>query len=107
VIEFQLRQPFRTDALSWPAAIHSLGGPKLPTWPAFLLAGATLALALRGQVTGRPGHARRLATWIVFVAFNKQAFANYYWLAVGLLCASVALLLPPSRSDAGIAGRIP
>ena len=94
VLEFQLRQPFRADALSWPAAIHALGGPKLPPWPAFLLAGATLALALRGKVTAGRAMLAASASWIVFVAFNKQAFANYYWLGVGLLCASVALLLP-------------
>ena len=95
VLEFQIRQPFRTDALSWPAAIYALGGPRLPAWPAFLLAGATLALSLRGKVTGGRAMLASAATWIVFVAFNKQAFANYYWLGVGLLCASVALLLPP------------
>ena len=95
VLEFQLRQPFRTDALSWPAAVHALGGPKLPAWPAFLFAGATLALSLRGRVTGGRAMLAAAATWIVLVALNKQAFANYYWLGVGLLCASVALLLAP------------
>jgi hypothetical protein len=67
----------------------------LPPWPAFLLAGATLALSIRGKVTAGRAMLAAAATWIVFVAFNKQAFANYYWLGVGLLCASVALLLAP------------
>jgi hypothetical protein len=33
------------------------------------------------------------AVWLVLVAFNKQAFCNYYWLAVGLLCGATALLV--------------
>ena len=98
ILEFQLRQPFRTDALSWPAAIRALGGPTLPAWPAFLAAGGTLALSVRGKIT--PGRAMLAGavSWIVFVAFNKQAFANYYWMAVGLLCASVVLLLAPEQN---------
>jgi len=28
---------------------------------------------------------------MMLVLFNKQAFCNYYWLAVGLLCAAVAV----------------
>ena len=104
VLEFQIRQPFRTDALSWPAAVHALGGPKLPAWPAFLLAGATLALSLRGKVTAGRAMLAAAATWIVFVAFNKQAFANYYWMGVGLLCASVALLLAPDQDSHRLPG---
>jgi hypothetical protein len=98
VLEFQLRQPFREDALSVPAFVYRLGGPKLPPWPAFLLAGATLVISLwRGITPGRLmlGVA---ATWIAFVSFNKQAFANYYWLGVGLLCAAVALFAAPDES---------
>jgi len=98
VLEFQLRQPFREDALSVPAFVYRLGGPKLPPWPAFLLAGATLGISLwRGITPGRLmlGVA---ATWIAFVSFNKQAFANYYWLGVGLLCAAVALFAAPDES---------
>jgi len=103
VVEFQLRQPFRADALSWPAAVLQLGGPQLPTWPAFPIALAVLALG-----TGRapsPGRAllSGVAAWIAFVAFNKQAFCNYYWLAVGLLCAAVAIT--SSRSVEQMTGR--
>lgn len=90
-IEFQLRQPFRLDALSWLAAIAALGGPLLPSWPAFLLAGVSLVMTLRRMISLRQGVLVSAASWIVFVAFNKQAFCNYYWLATGLLCATVAL----------------
>ena len=95
VVEFHVAQPFRADSLSWPAAIHALGGLKLPSWPAFLLAGGVLASMLRGRMTAGRAMLTAAAAWLVFVAFNKQAFANYYWMGVGLLCAAVALLTAP------------
>jgi hypothetical protein len=98
VVEFQVRQPFRTDALSWPAALVAAGGPKLPSWPAFVVAAAALVLTLRRTVTPAQAVLSAATTWIAFVAFNKQAFCNYYWLAVGLLCAAVALLSAEART---------
>jgi hypothetical protein len=98
VVEFQVRQPFRTDALSWPAAVVAAGGPKLPSWPAFVAAAAVLVLTLRRTVTPAQAVLSAATTWIAFVAFNKQAFCNYYWLAVGLLCAAVALLSAEART---------
>jgi len=108
VLEFQLRQPFRQDALSWPAALFALGGPKSPSWPAFVLAGATLVATLRGSMTIGRATLASASAWIVFVAFNKQAFANYYWMGVGLLCAGVAVLTPSppnGRSGTGNGSR--
>lgn len=90
VVAFQLEQPFRADALSWPAAVVWMGGPTLPIWPAFVLAAATLALGLRGGVTVTRAILVAAGAWLALVLFNKQAFCNYYWLAVGLLCAAVA-----------------
>jgi hypothetical protein len=92
IVEFQIRQPFRYDALSWLAAIAALGGPVLPSWPAFLLAGASLIATTRRTISLGQGLLAGAVTWIAFVAFNKQAFCNYYWLAVGLLCAALAIL---------------
>jgi hypothetical protein len=101
VVGFQLRQPFRTDALSWPAAIHALGGPRIPPWPAFVVAGLALLVLLRRE----PGGARSMLAasfaWLLFVVLNKQAFLNYYWLAVGMLAASVALLTAPASPPPG------
>jgi hypothetical protein len=105
VVEFQVRQPFRADALSWPAAIVALGGPPLPSWPAFLLAGLALAATMRRTLTPAQAVLSGASAWLAFVAFNKQAFCNYYWLAVGLLCAAVALLCPAGREGPPPASR--
>jgi len=103
VVEFQVLQPFRKDALSWPAQIVALGGPTLPTWPAFVLAGATWLLTIRRAMTSAQAVLSAATFWLVFVILNKQAFTNYYWLAVGLLCAAVALTtygrVEPGHSD--------
>jgi hypothetical protein len=75
--------------------VLALGGPLLPTWPAFPIAAAALAVTVRRTVS--PGQAllAGATAWIAFVAFNKQAFCNYYWLAVGLLSAAAAALVAP------------
>ena len=90
VIALQLEQPFRADALSWPAAVARMGGPILPIWPAFVLAAATLSLGIRRAVSPERAILAAAGAWTMLVLFNKQAFCNYYWLAVGLLCAAVA-----------------
>lgn len=116
LVEFQLRQPFRPDALSWPAEIVSRGGPRLPVWPAFAL--AALALAYGTDRRGDLAQALLAAAfaWLVFVVFNKQAFLNYYWLGVGLLCAALAALpaapdgaaeFPREHRASGLRGRPP
>jgi uncharacterized membrane protein len=108
VVAFQVAQPFRTDSLSWLAASVRLGGPLLPVWPAFLLAAIVLAIGIRafpsraaGTEGAGEGGGRSLpldravlagaGAWLALVLFNKQAFCNYYWLAVGLACAAGAL----------------
>lgn len=92
LLEFQIRQPFRPDALSWPAMVLQLGGPQLPSWPAFAV--AVLVLAVAAWHTTSVGQAllASAAAWTAFVLLSKQAFCNYYWLSVGLLCGCVALV---------------
>jgi hypothetical protein len=89
--EFQLRQPFRSDALSWPAIVQQLGGPVLPTWLAFLIGFGVLAVATGRGATPARALVAGATAWAAFVAFSKQAFCNYYWLTIGLLCASAAM----------------
>ena len=66
-----------------------------------------LAVGIRRELSLDQGVLTGAAAWLTLVLFNKQAFCNYYWLAVGLLCAATALgsvresREPPSRSLAG------
>jgi len=38
------------------------------------------------------------AAFLLVVVAYKQAFCNYYWLSVGLLCAAVSALLGPEET---------
>lgn len=112
LVESHLRQPFREDSLSWLAALAALGGPRLPWWPGAALAGATLIATARRSMTPGQAALASAATWMVFVLFSKQGHCNYYWLAVGLLCAAAAMLGhsgdapgPGDGAAAGPAGR--
>jgi hypothetical protein len=91
VVAFQLQQPFRADSLSWPAAVVAMGGPILSPWIALPAAAAILALAAGRRVPLERAVLAGAAAWLAFLLFSKQAFCNYYWLIVGLLCAAVAL----------------
>lgn len=90
VIRFQLDQPFRPDALSLPAAVAWLGGPRAPGALAPLGAIATLIWL---------GGLRQVAlvsacTLFVFFLLAKQAFCNYYYLVGVLLLAAIAECRP-------------
>jgi hypothetical protein len=90
LVTFQIVQPFREDALSWPAALVQAGGPRLPAWIAFVASGVACVLALRRVARVSDALIAAAFSWLVLVVLNKQAFCNYYWLAAGLLCAAVA-----------------
>lgn len=90
MVTFQLVQPFRPDALSWPAAVVSWGGPQLPPWPAFVAAAGVATVAVLRANSAAWAIAGGAAAWLILVIGNKQAFCNYYWLGAGLLCAAAA-----------------
>jgi len=100
LVEYQVLQPFRPDALSWPALAVQLGGPVLASWAAFVFAAALRAVAAQRSPTPGQAFLAGAASWTAFVLFSKQAFCNYYWLSVGLLCAAASLVsAPPRRAD--------
>ena len=87
----QFRQPFRNDALSFAALLARVGSPKLPTLAPVLAAIAVALICVKRLE--RSTHAFALAfalTFLTFFAFNKQAFANYYFLVIAALCCSIA-----------------
>lgn len=95
VVAFQVAQPFRPDAVSWPAAVVAWGGPRLPIWPSFVVAALALAWAVRRARSVGEALAGGALAWLLLVLFNKQAFCNYYWLAAGLLLAAAGALAAP------------
>jgi hypothetical protein len=94
--QWQFVQPFRHDALSYPAMeaalrpaneIGRLGHATVP------FAAGALAIALAGWKAPRtPGGlmAGAALVFFCFFAFNKQAFCNYYLFVIGLCCGAAA-----------------
>jgi hypothetical protein len=102
VVLFQLRQPFRPDALSLPAFAAAVTGWRAPG--ALALVGAFAAGAFTwsglGAAAGKSEPPSRLPlaialVYMAFFLFAKQAFCNYYY-AVGVIILGAAALLDPA-----------
>jgi len=93
VVLYQLWQPFRADALSLAAALAHLRPGEYPalTYAGLALGAAMLAVSLRARTHLAQAAAAAAAAWLALLLLSKQAFCNYYWLAVALLCAAAAL----------------
>lgn len=92
VIAFQFRQPFRLDSLSYLAWIAQTTGKFLPAWLGFATIIPTTVLALKRAPRTPAGFAAAVAlVFLVFFAFSKQAFGNYYYFCLGALCCAVAV----------------
>ena len=93
VVEFQLKQPFRTDALSYLSEWAARYGTHLPSWIGFVAALLALVFVLRLGHWSPAGFAVGSALiYGVFFAFNKQAFCNYYYFVLGTVCCALAAL---------------
>jgi hypothetical protein len=91
VVAFQVHQPFRADALSYLAYWASLGHAAPPVWIAFAVAALGVAVAAWRTPRSPAGFALGFVlVFFLFFAFNKQAFANYYFLVIGALCMTAA-----------------
>jgi hypothetical protein len=102
VVWLQTVQPFRTEALDFPAWWVAQGHPPFDVIP--LVLGATAlatALVLLGRRHGIAAFAAA-ATFVyaVFFAFNKQSFCNYHWFVVGLAAVGIATSSSESPWDA-------
>jgi hypothetical protein len=83
--------PFREDALSFLVTFYQMTGRKPGVAFAFTAALAAAAVALWRAPRNAAGFAAAVAlVYLPFIAFNKQAFANYYFFVIGTLCAAVA-----------------
>ena len=91
VVTLQFDQPFRADALSYPAYAASRELSPVPTWLAFVAAPVAVGLSLLRAPRTPAGFASAVAlTYLGFFALNKQAFCNYYYFVVGALCCAIA-----------------
>ena len=90
VVTLQLHQPFRPDALSLLAPLAG----RLPAWAATAIPLAITVgtlLWLRRVVSPTPAGVMLgvAVLLLVFFATNKQAFCNYYHLALGAMCCAL------------------
>jgi hypothetical protein len=92
VVAFQFLQPFRLDALSYLVWLHH-NYPRLTIerWAPFVSVLPAIAFALWRCPRSPAGFAAAATVvYLTFFAFNKQAFANYYYFVVATACWSAA-----------------
>jgi hypothetical protein len=93
---FQMRQPFRMDALSYLSWWAARTGQQPPSWLGFAVVLPALGLSIWRAPRTPAGFAAAMAmTFTVFFAFSKQAFANYYYFIIATLCSAIAAWTPP------------
>jgi hypothetical protein len=110
VVLCQFLQPVRMDALSYVAMLARVH-IGFPAWGAFALAGLALVLVLWKTPDTASGVCSGIAfVALVFFAFNKQAFCNYYFFVIGALCCAIATAAGdpadhgPEPADGGASG---
>jgi uncharacterized membrane protein len=92
VVRMQLLQPFRDDSLSLSALLAHLrpGDYGALAFVGLALGAVLIAFCLRRNMSLAQAAAAAGAGWFVTLLLSKQAFCNYYWLCVGLLCATIS-----------------
>jgi hypothetical protein len=96
----QFRQPFRQDALSYLVPFARATGAVPSSFVPFALAAGVIAVGLwKCPRTPSEFAAGFAFTFLVFFAFNKQAFCNYYHLVIAALCCAIAA--PPDHVHCG------
>jgi hypothetical protein len=90
-VALQFVQPFRPDALSFPALFYQIGLTGIHWSIAFPMSMACIAVSYWKLPRTIAGWAMAVClTYIVFFAFNKQAFCNYYFMIIGFACLAAA-----------------
>ena len=101
-LTLQLKQPFRKDSISYLALLAWQNwryaqplAVKLAVL-AFLAAAAAIIITLKRCPRTPAGFALGASlVYLAFLALNKQAFCNYYFLVIGALCSAIAATRPP------------
>lgn len=95
LVTFQLRQPFRPEALSVLAWWAREYGTRPPTWIGFAVLVPAILLGLWRCERSASGFVAALALmFFAFFGFSKQAFCNHYFFILALICCVVALADP-------------
>jgi hypothetical protein len=93
VVQFQFMQPFRNDALSYLVWIrHQFPRFRVRVWTPLVGVLPAIPLTLWRCPRSPAGFAAATTiVYLLFFAFNKQAFSNYYFFEIGTACwAAVA-----------------
>ncbi len=89
----QWYQLFRMDALSYLAIYARAFGQEPSQFIAFVALSGAFLFAWRYAPRSPEGFVTALALCLgIFFAFNKQAFANYYFLVIGIFCCAFAAM---------------
>jgi hypothetical protein len=98
--EAQWYQMFRLDALSYLTLYARLTDVQPSQFIAFMVLAFAFFTVWRIVPRTPAGFALALA-WclILFFAFNKQAFCNYYFLVIGAMCAALSLFSSKIMAD--------
>jgi hypothetical protein len=93
VVVLQLLQPFRDNALSFPA-LFGLDDPRVALLGFASLIPTGLLVWRHGARTPAGFAAGVALIYLLFFALNKQAFANYYYFVIGAICCAIAASHP-------------
>lgn len=89
----QFYQISRLEALSYAAMYARMFGQFPSQYIPFVVLGAVLLIMWHYGARSPAGFAIAMALCLgLFFAFSKQAFCNYYFLVVGILCCALAAL---------------
>ena len=106
LIVFQVLQPFRAESLSIPGWWHgTMQGGQLPGWLCFVaIVPATCVALWRGRLTAFGFPLATAFVLMVFFAFGKQAFVNYYHFVFGALVTAFVFAWEDTRDGAKAKG---
>jgi hypothetical protein len=91
VVFLQFLQPFRPDALSFPAFWVAQGAEPVAEYLVFIAAACAIAIACWRSPRTAAGFCGAVSlTYLAFFTFAKQAFCNYYYFVIGALCCAIA-----------------
>jgi len=100
----QWNQVFRTDSLSYAVLYLHVFGKVPPQFISFIVLAVVLVLMCLFCARTPAGFATAMALCLgLFFATSKQAFCNYYFLVVGILCCALAAL--PGSDNLFVFGR--